>query len=190
MDEHTCLTKGTQRCNNQAWESAPRLVRDKKSERSDEMADATKLTRENMKQLLESYYRLMPLIEGPQDEGKVLELLAPDFEARPRALEGEASVYNREQWAKRVCGHADRYRAYPSFDTPLGDMMIDEKEGRAVVIYKDEFKHPVTGELVAPPDSKVMRITFMTVWQLCIHDSKVKAKWEFIMRPSVDPLSW
>lgn len=151
------------------------------------MAEATELTYENMKEMVETYYRIVSEGKGPEDESRLRELFTPDFEARKRAFNGETGVIGREQWIKGSSG-PNRWKIDISWDKPPYGMIIDVKQGKVLMLYKDTFKNPPM--TIDPPGIKVSEISFCTIWELCIHENKVKAKSEYIMHPSMDPLFW
>ncbi len=151
------------------------------------MSKVTELTYENMKEMIEGYYSLVPLIKGPEDEDRVRELFSPDFEARKRAFNGETQVVGRDQWIRGLCA-PDRWKINTWWAKPPYGLIIDVKQGKAVMVYKDTVQEdPIK---VDPPGMTIKEITFCTIWQLCIHDGKVKGKSEYIMHPSLDPLFW
>jgi hypothetical protein len=130
------------------------------------------LTYDNMKKMLQDYFDELPSIEGPQDEARILKYFSPDFKIRW----GSPSIeQNREEWVAHLCGHANDYRAVVHYKPePLG-IMIDEKRKMATMIITEEFLRPVTNE-------PIMNKEFICVlWELCIHDNKVKAKKEMIL---------
>jgi len=139
------------------------------------------LTYENMKEMVQNYFDALPFIEGPQDEARMLEFFAPGC----KVISGDPiRAQSREDHVKHICGHADVYRAVVSYQpAPLG-IMIDERRKMVSMLIVEEFKHPVTGEFFLPegygyPKPKL----FMNViWELCLHDNKVKAKSETIIR--------
>jgi hypothetical protein len=131
------------------------------------------LTYETMGATVKKYFDLLPTIEGPQDEKKVLEFFAPDCLIQrfdlPERVEG------REGFVKHLCGHADEYRAVVTYAKPPLGIMIDENKKMAAMTMLEEFKHPKTGKSIKPD------LYLYVVWEFCIHENKVKAKRELII---------
>ena len=131
-----------------------------------------KLTYENIKETIQTYYNTLPTIKGQQDATKLLDYFTPDFQVRFGV--GASILNTREEWVVRLCGHTAQYRSIIHFEpAPLG-ITIDERRGTASVMFFEELVVPETGEYFSP-------LFFgNTYFEFCIHENKVKAKREII----------
>jgi len=127
-----------------------------------------------MKELIEKYYDTLLTIEGPKDKERFQELMSPDYQITHRTKPGQIRIENREDSLNFICSHADKFRVKISYLPPIG-LMVDEKRRIAVGLIQEEFIHPVTKQEVRP---KVIRFI---VWELGVHDNKVKVENETII---------
>ncbi len=129
---------------------------------------------------------------GPLDEDKYREFFAPDCKIIRKYSPNFVGVSDREDWVKRVCQYAGKlFRVEMSSDTPPFGIIVDEKRKMAVHLFEEVFKDPVTGEVLTPQKKWSMensREERIVIWEFCIHDNKIKAKSELIIRPMVDLL--
>lgn len=155
------------------------------------MVEATELTYENMKQFCIDYCNFFRQ-PGQLDEAKYREFFAPDCKIIRRFSRNFVGASGREEWVKRICRHVGKlFRVEMSWDTsPLG-IIVDERRNMAVHLFEEVYKNPVTGEILTPQREWGVENPHeyrIVVWEFCIHDNKVKAKSELIIRPLVEPL--
>ncbi|MFH0914262.1 MAG: hypothetical protein V1849_03120 [Chloroflexota bacterium] len=125
------------------------------------------LTYENMKACVEKFFDTLPTVE-PKTADNLRQLLTPDFNCRWRA-----ENYNREQWVDHVCRHHFEYRATIDYKNPPFYITVDEKKHIVSTYMREEFRHPVTRELI---DS----ITLVCHYECVLVGNEVRIKSELI----------
>ena len=125
------------------------------------------MTYDSLMKCVENFFDTLPTVE-PKTEDRLRQLLTPDFKCRWRA-----DTYDREQWVDHICRHHAEYRATIDYKNPPFYIAVDEKRKIAACFMREEFRHPITKELI---DS----IILCCHYEMTLVGGEIKIKHELI----------
>jgi len=147
------------------------------------------LTYENMMAVVKKYCDLLPGLT-PENKHEMEAICTPDY---------VSSYPGGQTEADHVSEHWETYRAHLYYEPWPLYIIVDDRKKMAATLFREEAKHPMTGELVKElgrdpvtfvPTRTLDTIYLRQVFELTLHDNQVKIKTVFSSRIDTDSVEW